>query len=322
MEEKLEKWLDAMPYPAVTLPEKGKRFYRNRLARRLLPPSGKLREILSAHTFENEDFLQEIRLDSIAYLLVVLPMADGVRVLCFFEHFLPLQEALSRALVRNMKEFFWALLDKENEPCAGQVVYLDRIAARVCAMRAQGDNYLRLLDASELSRGETAKTCSIDGFFAHMKRALDICGIQTELSFPRGATVLSEGSVLSFLVLNLVHFVRLFEGERRIRLSVSEEGEYLRFSVSFPDGGAVAASFENLICNREGDEKLLHTLPLLCILRVCLENGIPWSVGQDGDMLSVSFLLAKGEEKPVLFLSDATAEEIAQLLQMIKNFFS
>lgn len=322
MEEKFEKRLEALPYPAVVLPKEGRRLYRNRLARRLLPPAARLREILTAAELENDDFLRKIRLDSIDYLLVSLALENGAVAFCFFEHFLPLQEALSRALVRKMKDFLWALLEKENEPLSGNAVYLDQIAARACALRSHGDDYLRLLDAAELFCGEKPQTCSLEGFFVHLKRALDVRGIPTVFSFPKGATVLSEGAVLSYLVLNLVHFARLFEGERQVELSVCSEAEGLCFSVSFPDDGAVASSLEDLICRGQEHEKLLYLLPMLCILHVCLEKGIPWSVRQEGELLFFSFVLAKGIEKPVLFLSDATAEEIAQLLQMIKIFFS
>ncbi len=72
----------------------------------------------------------------------------------------------------------------------------------------------------------------------------------------------------------------------------------------------------------EKNEKILHTLLMLCILRVCMEKGIPWTVEERDGKLSVSFLLAKGDEKPVLFLSDATAAEVSQLLQMVKGMFS
>lgn len=322
MEENFEKRLEALPYPAVILPIKGKRLYRNRLARRLLPPAARLRELLTASRLESDDVLKEMRLDSVAYLLISLALEDGDTAFFFFEHFLPLQEALSRALVLRMKDFLWALLEKEHEAHSQNAVYLDQIAARACALRSHGDDYLRLLDASDLLFAEEAQSCSLDGFFGHLKRALDVRGIQTSFSFPKGSTVLSEGAVLSYLVLNLVHFVRLFEGERRVKVSVQSRANGLRFSVNFPDDGAVVSSLEELICRGGVHEKLLHILPMLCILRVCMAKGIPWSVSRKGNRLSFSFILAKGIEKPVLFLSDAAAEEIARLLQMIKTFFS
>ena len=322
MEENFEKRLEALPYPAVVLPMKGKRLYRNRLARRLLPPSARIRELLTASRIENDDVLKEIRLDSVAYLLVSFALEDGDTAFFFFEHFLPLQEALSRALVLSMKDFLWVLLEKENEAHSQNAVYLDQIAARACALRSHSDDYLRLSDASELLFEEKAQSCSLDGFFGHLKRALDVRGIPTSFSFPKGSTVLSEGAVLSYLVLNLVHFARLFEGERRVKISVQSRANDLCFSVNFSDDGAVVSSLEELICRGGVHEKLLHILPMLCILRICMEKGIPWSVSRKGNRLFFSFVLAKGIEKPVLFLSDAAAEEIAQLLQMIKTFFS
>ncbi|MBE6712428.1 MAG: hypothetical protein E7580_02775 [Ruminococcaceae bacterium] len=321
MEEKTVKWMERLPYPVLALAKNGKILHRNRLAKGLLPSLSKLREILPSNSFDG-DFLQEMRLDGIAYLVVRLAERDGGCLLCFFEHFLPLQEGLSRAILGKMQDFFWTLFEKEGMESFGKNgAYLDQIAARACSLRRSGDDYLRLLSNRD-SFCEEKKICSLSGFFNYLQRALDAMGIRASFRFPEHVNVLSEGEVLSYLVLNLIHFARLYEGESFVFLDVTEEGDHLRFSVEFSDGGGVASSLETLIrCGKE-DEKLLCTLPMLCVLRICLDKGIPWTAERRDEKIRFSFLLSKGKEAPVLFLSDATAAEVAKLLQMVKNIFS
>ncbi len=318
MDKQFIKWLDALPYPAVAVPAGQGRPHCNRLARRLLPPLPILGDVFDCPSV---DFLREVKLDGITYLVVTFSTENGDSVYCFFEHFLPFQEVLSRAIVSKMQDFFWTILNKEEHSDSENVHLLDQIAARACSLRMQGEDYLRLLNVNQILGKESPQTCCLGGFFGHLQRALEVRGIRVSFRFQEDLTVLSEGGVLSFLVLNLVHFVRLFEGERNICVVVTEEETVIRFSVEFPDDGAIASSIEEMIRYSKGSEKLLYTLPLLCILRVCLEKGIPWSLQQREEMFSFSFLLEKGEEIPVLFLSDATKSEVSRLLQMVKLFF-
>ena len=155
-----------------------------------------------------------------------------------------------------------------------------------------------------------------------MKRALSARGLCINATFPKGATVCSQGSVLSYLVLNLVHFIRLYEGERSTAVLVTEEGGQMRFSVEFPDNGTVGTSLEAMICRGEVNEEILRTLPMFCILRMCLEKGICFSALAREGSFSFSFFLKKGDQSPALFLSDATAAEVVELLRIVKLFFS
>ncbi len=319
MREQTRKWLDTLPYPAVVTPKETGRMYRNRFARCLLPVSNRLKEELFDF---GGDFIKELRLDGITYLVLALPEPDGSRVFCFFQHFLPLQEVFSRAIMEKIQDFFWTLLNKEDTLIPENAAQSDQIAARACFLRRHGDNYLRLLNTPKILEKEEAKSCSLAGFFTHLHTALAACDVGISFQFRDGATVCSESSVLSFLTLNLIHFAHLFEGERNISLNVEEEAEGVRFSVEFSDGGAVADAMENLIRYGRESDKLLNTLPMLCVLRVCMEKGIPWCIKQKSGKLSFSFLLAKGDERPALFFSDATAAEVAEFLQMVKEIFS
>ncbi|MBQ3075625.1 MAG: hypothetical protein IJC26_06110 [Clostridia bacterium] len=323
MEEKVMKWMESLPYPAVALLPTKKGIHRNRLAKRLLPSLTQLKESLFACEQWDEEFLREIRLEDISYLVVALPETDGVRLLCFFENFLPLHEAFSRLIVGKMKDFFWTLLNEE-EPFRnpGNFIHPDQVAARACSLRMHGDDYLRLLSVSEMRFSEEAKSCCLEGFFGHLQRALELRGIRIGCRFPEKSTVLSTGELLSFLVLNLVHFFRLFAGDQQIFLTATEEATGVRFSIEFTDEGDIASSLESLIRFGKGEEKSLLALPMFCVLRVCLEQGISWSVRQEGDVFSISFLLAKGDELPVLFLSDPAATEGSVLVQMTKWIFS
>ncbi len=321
MNKSFEKWLDALPYPAVILQKESGNLRCNRMARRLLPPAVRLRGILAELFDGNEDLLQEIRLESVSYLLVGFSVTEGERLFCFFEHLLPLQEAISRVLVQKMRDFFWLLANRETEPKGNNTAYLDQIAARVCALRSRSDEYLRLLDVPD-GFCEESKSCCLDGFFTYLQRALDIQGIHASFSVPKGVTVVSQGTILSYLVLNLLYFVHLYEGEHRIKLLVLKENTHVRFSVSFRDEMSIMSSLESLIYSGDGDENVLRILPMLCILRVCLENQIPWTLQRNGASATLSFLLPKGEEKPVLFLSDAVSAETAKLMEMVKIFFS
>lgn len=315
----MAKWMEALPYPAVAISGEKNGMSRNRLARRLLPPASRLRGQLSVL---DDDFMRELRLDGIVYLVLSMQMEEEGRLFCFFEHFMPLQEALSRAIVENMQDFFWTLLNKEENPDFENLIRPDQIAARMYSLRRHGENYLRLINHAEIIKGDEAKTCSLGGFFRHLHKALDACGIPVSFQTCEGVTVYSESGVLSFLVLNLIHFAHLFEAKEQLFIEVEEEGTGVRFSMKISERGLVRATLEDLILRGKENEKILHTLPMLCILRVCMEKGIPWTVDERDGKLSVSFLLAKGDEKPVLFLSDATAAEVSQLLQMVKGMFS
>ena len=319
VEKQIEKWMETLPYPAVAISAEKNGVSRNRLARRLLPPVSRLRgQLLSG----SEDFIREMRLDGIAYTVLTLPAGEEERLFCFFEHFLPLEEAFSRAIVGKMQDFFWSLLSKEGEFDAESPVRLDRIAARVCSLRMHGENYLRLINKGEIHGTDEAKTCSLGGFFGHLHKALDAFGIPVSFRACDEVTVYSESTVLSFLVLNLIQFAHLFEAEKDLCLEVSEEGEGVRFSMEISDRGEVKSSLENLILCGKESEKILFTLPMLCVLRVCMEKGIPWSVTEREGKITFSFLMAKGEGEPALFLSDAVAPEVSELLQMIKVMFS
>lgn len=318
MKEQMKIWMDALPYPAVVMTEGKGRLLRNRLARCLLPSSSRLNGVLSEF---GDEFMRELSLDGVSYLVVAFS-EENERIFCFFEHFLPFQEVLSRAVVGKMQDFLWSLLNEEERPCLETSLFHEQISARVCSLRRHGDNYLRLLNTASILGKEEASTCSLNGFFHCLQTALLACGVGVSFEVREEATVYTESGVLSFLVLNLVHFARLFEGEENVCLDVSEETDGFRFSVTVSDEGSVADSFEKLIRYGKDGDALLNTLPLLCILRVCMEKGIPWTVKQHNGKISFSLLLAKGEKKPVLFFSDATAAEVARFLQMVQSFFS
>lgn len=319
MEKQMTKWTEGLPYPAITVCGEKKRMSRNRLAKRLLPPASRLRGQLSELT---DDFMREMRLDGIAYLVLSMQIGENCRLFCFFEHFLPLQEALSRAIVENMQDFFWTLLKKEENPDFENLIRPEQIAARMYSLRRHGENYLRLINHAEIIGCGEAKSCCLGGFFRHLHKALDACGLSVSFRACEDMTVYSESGVLSFLVLNMIHFAHLFEAEKQLSVEVEEEGDGVRFSMKIPDCGEVRSSLEELILRGKENEKALSAMPMLCILRVCMEKGIPWTVTERSGELSLSFLIAKGDEKPVLFLSDATAAEVSELLQMVKGLFS
>ena len=127
---------------------------------------------------------------------------------------------------------------------------------------------------------------------------------------------------LSFLVLNLIHFAHLFESKKNLFLEVAEEDGRVRFMMKIADCGAVKSSLENLILQGKSCEEILYTMPLLCILRVCMEKGVPWTVTTSEGETCVSFSLEKGSREAVMFLTDSVAEEVSELLQMIKGIFS
>lgn len=317
MEKQMTQWLETLLCPALSVSNGKNVMCRNRLARRLLPPAARLRGQLFDF---RDDFMKELLLDGVSYLVISLPLKES-QLFCFFEHFLPLQEGLSRVIVEKMQDFFWSLLcDEENENHKN-VVCLDQIAARVHSLRMYGENYLRLITRAQMIENAEAKTCSLKGFFMHLSKALNVYGVPVTFCDCRDLTVFSESAVLSFLVLNLIHFAHLFESKNPLSLEVSEEDEHVRFSMKISDRGAVKSSLESLILQGKGSEELLRVLPLLCILRVCMEKGIPWNVSVLKGETCFSFSLAKGSEDAVLFLTDSVAEEVSELLQMIKGIF-
>lgn len=314
----------SLPYPALVANEEGQVLYRNRLAKKLLPAPHRLRRFLLERAETEKKRFFEASLEGVCYYVGTTQVQNGRYLVCFLESFLPFYEPLSRIILEQMQTFFWDMFPGEDsvhtEGTAKEI--LDGIAARTFRLRTEEKGYLRLLKMKDRIPGE-AVSCSISGFFRHLEQALEKRGIFLSASCPPRAAVKISPDSLSFLILNLVQFVYLFEGEHEIRAAVVQMEEGYRLSFAFSDRNLLFDSLETLFCGKESlDAHLLLAVPLLCAIRLCSEDGVPWILRGEAGQVTFTFSLPAGDRLPDAFLSETMAEEVEELLKTEKEYFS
>ena len=139
---------------------------------------------------------------------------------------------------------------------------------------------------------------------------------------PHAAVEIHPGS-FSFLILNLIQFAYLFEGTESIGITAEKTGKNYRLSLSFSDGKDLFSVLEDLLYGKGGcDVRRLFAAPLLCVLRLCGEDGIPWRLRREKERLTFSVLLRASDALPDSFFSQTAAEEVRELLRLEKEYFS
>lgn len=316
--------LNGLPYPAVVIGEKGQILEKNRLARRLLPPGGELKAFLQKIGEKEEAPMFEATLSSVRYFVVVLPLNENRKRVCFLEHFLPFYESFSKIVLDQMNEFFWQLFPKEKSLTSKDLTpsFLDEIAARSVRLRGEEKAYLRLLDMRSYVP-EKRVSCSVSGFFRHLSPALSRRGMKLDFSCSDDAAVLFSTAAFTHLVLNLVQFAYLFEGAGDLKVQAEETKRKIRLRFSFPDHLNFSFLCRSLL---EGEtEKIPEALlssPMFCVLCLCRKEKLNWSLSASAGRLFFEVSIPRAELLPSAFLSDTSAEEVKELLRLENEWFS
>jgi hypothetical protein len=312
--------LDLLPFPALALDEGGEIFYRNRLAKRLLPPLSKLKKQMGKSSFPRKGSISQVSLDNILYFAGMFSV-EGADCVFFLENFLPFHEGLSRLVLEESNSCFWDLLPNGEDERKCSPMELDGVAARTHRLRCAERDYLRLLQLKD-KEFKNVSSCSLQGFFKHLANLLVKRGIRLENDCPAEASVSIDPSELIFIVLNLVHFAYLFEGEDRLFISVEKQGDCYRIAADFSDPGGFLSVIRALLLGEVPATGAIHCIPFLCLTRVCDKERFSWSVREKEGKIAVSFLLPASDFMPDTFLSDAAAKEVEDLIRAEKEYFS
>lgn len=316
MTEKLE----LLPFPALALSEEGEIFYRNRLAKRLLPPPSRLKKQMGRASFPKKGNLAQVSLDGVLYFTGVFPV-EKVECVFFLENFLPFYEGLSRLVMEEANTCFWDLLPGGEKEKKISPVLIDGFAARTYRLRQVERDYLRLLQLKE-RRFDNISSCSLQGFFRHLSELLLKRGIHLESTCPAEAAVQIDPSELTFIVLNLVHFAFLFEGESCLFASVDQKGDGCRITVKFADPEGFLSVIKAILLGEVPDSGVMHCIPFLCVASACDKERFYWSVQEEKGKIAVSFVLPASDFMPEAFLSDTAAKEVQDLICAEKKYFS
>ncbi len=312
--------LDTLPFPALKLDENGEVFYRNRLAKRLLPPPSRLKKQMERSSFPKRGCISQVCLDGILYFTGVFSVGEAEYVF-FLENFLPFYENLSRMVLEESNTCFWDLLPGGEEEKSLTPGFLDGYAARTYRLRQVEKDYLRLLQLRS-RRFEHISSCSLQGFFRHLSELLLKRGIRLESECPAEATVRIDPSELTFIVLNLVHFAFLFEGEDRLFAFVKKKGDGYRITLEFADSAGFLSVMKALFLGEVPDSGAMHCIPFLCMTSACDKERFYWSVQEEKGRIRVSFVLPGSDFLPDAFLSDTAAKEVQELIKAEKEYFS
>ena len=311
-------------YPVVITNEKGDILARNRLAQKLLPTLSRLKVFLQKSVFSKKEIICQARLDGITYFIACLPGEEGKVYVCFLEQFLPLYEPFSRMVLEEMNAFFWELLEEEKrqEKEALFPGFLDAVAARTHRLRQEEKSYLRLLKMKNYAPCERV-SCSVPGFFRHLSSALVNRGVRLFLDLPEELAVELSTEAFSLLALNLAQFAYLFEGADQIWIQAKEKRGKAELSFSFEDPNGFGKMLETLLCTEE--EKIpgaLLSTPLFCALCLCRKENISWKFYEEKGRLVFSVSLPLSITLPAAFLAESAAEEVRELLNLEKEWFS
>ncbi len=326
--ERMEERLETLPFPVVALSEEGRPVFRNRLAKKLLPPPSRLGRFLEwAWEGAKEKVILTATLEGVSYF-VGLTRWSEYTVLSFLETLLPLHPVFSRALLERARELFpefdraAARLLEKRTGGKEEKEHLDRISARIRRLREEEGSYLRLMRLSERSWDEPT-SCSLDGFLRVLTGAMQKARVTLFVSCPSSAGVWVSPAVLGFVMVNLLHFIVLFEGEDRIDVSVEAGEKESVIELCFPDREGLFSLYGTL--TRTGGETVfpqaLAFAPLFCAMTVCRECGLSLYLFRREEKGILRLTLPGSFRMPEAFLGARDARDDAAMAQWVREIF-
>lgn len=325
---------ESLPFAVILLSGDGRILYRNRMAKGLLPPLSGMKEFIS----EKREMLSEggfffASLNGRRYCVFSSHEETPCRRVFFFEEFARLfhpvaDELLERgeALFRDYEERL--LSDGIAEERGGaRASYLKRLSLRSRRFREEQRAYLRLVKATRRRKGEK-EAWDLGDFFDEFGRVMVGLGFAVESSLPPETVIKFHWDTLSEILLNLLSFAALYEGERTIGIQGEKREDRLILRVLFFDREDLFRRFGNFL---QDEEKRAHTkkslsrfMPfssLFTAALICEGEGLLFSVDRVKENCRITLSLPVTEDKAVRFLSALDPETRRRLVQKAKEFF-
>ena len=325
---RIELSLENLPFPAVTLSKDGNLLFRNRLAKKLLPPPSRLGRFLAREwNGAKEKAIFTATLEGTSYF-VGLTRWEERTVFSFLETPLPLHPVFSRALLERARELLpdfdraAARLLDEGSGGRKDPERLDRLSARIRRLREEEGAYLRLMRLSERS-WDSPVSIGLFGFFRSLTAAMQKARVTLFVTCPSSAVSWVSPSVLGFVMVNLFHFITLFEGEDKIRVLVEAGEKESVIDLYFPDREGLFSLYGTLTGER-GEEYFPQALafaPLFCAMAVCRDSGLVLRLLKRGDEGVLRLTLPAAPHMPEVFLGAKGAEIEVEMERWIREIF-
>lgn len=314
----LKSRIDALCYPALICTSSGRILARNRFAKALLPEKEK---VIAALGRTRKEPLEAVTLGGVRYFVSEKTWEDGLRTVCFFETFAPFCEDFARLVLEELEERFWQDYSALPDDAAKGTSF-SRILARSVRLRSNASSLLQLLRLKDVPQGETV-SCSLTGFFRHLSEALAQTGVRVQCTEEKENAVLVPPSSLILLVLSLARYAYLVSGTGQVSAEIRCSGRRTNLRLSLTDEGETLSLLEDILYG-EGtpSPRTLFLLPLAITLSLCEKQGIPWRLLKQDERIVFSVTLERAVTPPTAFLSAKEGEEVSELWNRVREFFS
>ena len=227
-------------FPAVVVREDLSLIARNRLAKKLLPAPWKLRQYLKhmeGGGSEERWLLSEW--EDVRWFVGVI-RRDDFRLLVFLENLFPLYEPLARRLFEEEDDLLEEMLNTNRDAASGPELresLCARVAARTFRLRRQIGLCRSLFSISEKSRRRDVKmdptVCCVTRLAAILEQKLK--QYRLDLAYVRRenySAFVSPWALLAVMI-NLVQFAAVYEGDERVELLLEQRGRTLWMKLSY-----------------------------------------------------------------------------------------
>jgi len=319
--------ISRFPFPCVALTENGKILARNRLAQKLLPPAAALsRHFLRDAHFLSAETLFWTVLEEVEYFIGILKKrweGEEIRLVCFLENFLPLQEPFAEYLLEEGSRLFGEAAGMLDEP-KGQAPspqQQDALCALLFRMRTQNLSYLRFCAHKHFLR-EAEAVCSLGGLFDVLETVLARARVRFAASMQEEMNVYAAPDALSRILLNVLQFVSLFTGEEKLSMKAKQNGACAEVCISFADQDGLFLLFGGLLgLEKEKDvfPRALVFSPLFSALAICRAQGYDLCLSLQEETGEIRLRVPSADRVPEAFLSSAKEKEILVLLEKLNQ---
>lgn len=316
------------PFPAVLVDPMFEILERNRLAQKLLLPPWRLRRYLKKfEKGEKKDRFFVSNLEDRCYFVAFLCHPRGY-LIAFLENLLYLYQPLTRAILSEGVELMGQWQAHEALLLQGfgeekDRALAERIAARTCRIREQMAMVHRLLSLTGRTLSKPL-SCNASGLIRLLQSKLKEHRITLDFDGEKGVNCFVSPEALVAVVVNLVQFVLVYEGESRLNLALKPRKDQWVLRLSFREREGLFSDFAALFeMVKNGTElpRAIGLAPLFSSMILCRENGLELELFSDGEVGRIDLVLPDGKEQEVQFLGSKLAKEekvveawIAQIL--------
>ncbi len=318
---------DCLPAPALAVGEKGEILYRNRLAKRLLPVSGRLRPIIEKALRHGETF-SCATLDQVSYYMFFFrERKSTVHLLVLMENTLLFHPGFDAYLMEeglNLAKEILNVPKTESGSEVKTVAFFDRLAARTRRFREEGRLYRNYLMEEKRTRSD-AFSCDLSSFITSLAEKLEPYRLRLTYRGKEGLCVFASPEDIVYCVLNLVQFAFVFEGERNLEICARKTARKVIFSVRLLDRENLFSSFSDLmwgnVQKKGGFSAAMGIPPLLSLALFCRREKERFLLRKEGEMCILEFSLPQTDLSSVGFLGTKSRFEQVLLDRIVREYF-